>query len=79
MSRTERRRSGNPNGRSAVSAEANARHIARAEPTGAGSGIAYDSGSEARPGARAPYTRPALEPLGSWRALTLQQSVPIFP
>jgi hypothetical protein len=29
--------------------------------------------------ARAPYTSPRLERLGSWRALTLQQSVPIFP
>jgi len=27
----------------------------------------------------APYTPPVLERLGSWRALTLQQSVPIFP
>lgn len=28
---------------------------------------------------RAPYTPPALEALGTWRALTLQQSVPIGP
>lgn len=26
---------------------------------------------------RAPYVAPALEPLGNWRALTLQQSVGI--
>jgi hypothetical protein len=29
--------------------------------------------------ARAPYTSPVLERLGNWSALTLQQSVPIFP
>jgi len=28
---------------------------------------------------RAAYTPPVLERLGAWRALTLQQSVPIFP
>jgi hypothetical protein len=32
-----------------------------------------------QPSTRAPYTRPVLEHLGSWTALTLQQSVPIFP
>jgi hypothetical protein len=26
---------------------------------------------------RLPYQRPVVEPLGCWRALTLQQSVPI--
>jgi hypothetical protein len=26
---------------------------------------------------RAPYTTPRLEPLGAWRHLTLQQSVPL--
>jgi hypothetical protein len=26
---------------------------------------------------RAPYATPCLEPLGTWQALTLQQSVPI--
>ncbi|HEY7237281.1 MAG TPA: hypothetical protein VH539_24205 [Gemmatimonadaceae bacterium] len=26
---------------------------------------------------RAPYTTPRLEPLGTWRARTLQQSVPL--
>lgn len=30
-------------------------------------------------GARAAYTRPTLERLGEWRALTLQMSIPIFP
>ncbi len=37
--------------------------------------------SAARPGAdgRLPYTPPRLERLGPWSALTLQQSVPIFP
>lgn len=29
--------------------------------------------------ARAPYAPPRLERLGAWSALTLQQSVPIFP
>lgn len=28
---------------------------------------------------RAPYTAPRLESLGRWRALTLQQSIPIGP
>lgn len=28
---------------------------------------------------RAPYVAPQLEPLGAWRALTLQQSVGIAP
>jgi hypothetical protein len=28
---------------------------------------------------RLPYASPRLERLGSWSALTLQQSVPIFP
>lgn len=28
---------------------------------------------------RAPYAPPALERLGEWSALTLQQSIPIFP
>lgn len=28
---------------------------------------------------RAPYATPKLERLGAWSALTLQQSVPIFP
>jgi len=28
---------------------------------------------------RLPYASPRLERLGAWRALTLQQSVPIFP
>jgi hypothetical protein len=31
------------------------------------------------PSRRAPYERPELEHLGSWSALTLQQSVPIGP
>jgi len=37
--------------------------------------------SAARPGAaeRLPYTPPRLERLGPWSALTLQQSVQIFP
>jgi hypothetical protein len=26
---------------------------------------------------RAPYVQPALEPLGTWSALTLQQSFPV--
>jgi hypothetical protein len=30
-------------------------------------------------GERRPYTPPALERLGEWSALTLQQSVPIGP
>ncbi|HEX7088843.1 MAG TPA: hypothetical protein VF192_01835 [Longimicrobiales bacterium] len=29
--------------------------------------------------ARAPYVQPRLEPLGRWSALTLQQSIPVFP
>lgn len=28
---------------------------------------------------REPYAPPVLERLGEWNALTLQQSVPIFP
>ncbi|HEX7050117.1 MAG TPA: hypothetical protein VF188_07960 [Longimicrobiales bacterium] len=28
---------------------------------------------------RAPYVAPRVERLGAWTALTLQQSVPIFP
>lgn len=36
-------------------------------------------GAIAHPAARAPYAPPALERLGEWTALTLQQSVPIFP
>ena len=29
--------------------------------------------------ARVPYSPPVLEPLGTWQAVTLQQSIPIFP
>ncbi len=36
-------------------------------------------GCNARAEARAPYTAPRLERLGTWSALTLQQTVPIFP
>ncbi len=31
------------------------------------------------PPPRAPYTPPRLERLGEWSALTLQQSIPVFP
>ena len=27
--------------------------------------------------ARAPYVKPALEPLGAWSTLTLQQTIPV--
>lgn len=38
------------------------------------------SDSDASPsGGRAPYTPPRLDRLGAWSALTLQQSIPIFP
>lgn len=38
------------------------------------------SPTDAAPGTpRAAYSPPVLERLGAWRALTLQQSVPIFP
>jgi hypothetical protein len=30
-------------------------------------------------GARLPYAPPRLDRLGAWSALTLQQSIPIFP
>lgn len=30
-----------------------------------------------RPAARAPYVPPALEALGAWSTLTLQQTVPV--
>ncbi|HEX7051069.1 MAG TPA: hypothetical protein VF188_12750 [Longimicrobiales bacterium] len=44
-------------------------------PTGAAPGT-----PRAAPGTlRAPYAPPVLERLGVWRALTLQQSVPISP
>lgn len=33
----------------------------------------------ARAASRAPYSQPTLERLGAWSALTLQQSIPIFP
>jgi hypothetical protein len=36
--------------------------------------VPYDRAAE-----RLPYSPPALEPLGPWRALTLQQSIPIGP
>lgn len=39
-------------------------------------GRVHDSAGELGP-QRRPYTKPALESLGAWRALTLQQSVPI--
>lgn len=36
--------------------------------------------SNDRPGeARAPYTPPALERLGRWSVLTLQQTIPVGP
>jgi hypothetical protein len=31
------------------------------------------------PTPRQPYSAPSLKPLGRWQAVTLQQSVPIFP
>lgn len=39
-------------------------------------GRVHDTAGEPGP-RRRPYTMPALECLGAWRALTLQQSVPI--
>lgn len=35
--------------------------------------------AEASPPRRAPYVAPAVEPLGEWSTLTLQQTVPISP
>jgi hypothetical protein len=38
-----------------------------------------DAAPHTEPRARRPYPPPRLEPLGAWSALTLQQSIPIFP
>ena len=38
-----------------------------------------DQESSARAPVRAPYVPPRLDHLGEWSALTLQQSIPIFP
>lgn len=39
---------------------------------------AYPPGAK-EPTSRVPYSPPRLERVGAWSALTLQQSVPIFP
>ena len=57
-------------------------HSRGVSTTAAGAGpvsCATSEGAATEAPARAPYTSPRLERLGSWRALTLQQSVPIFP
>jgi hypothetical protein len=42
--------------------------------------VVAEAGQQNRAGkARAPYVPPQLERLGKWRALTLQQSVPVAP
>ncbi|HEY0038924.1 MAG TPA: hypothetical protein VGB66_19665 [Longimicrobium sp.] len=40
--------------------------------------LPLDTTTASRP-VRAPYTPPALDELGAWSSLTLQQSIPISP
>jgi hypothetical protein len=47
--------------------------------TGGSAGPSDGAAASPRACARAAYVPPRLERLGAWNALTLQQSVPIFP
>lgn len=50
-------------------------------PAGTSAGAAVSTGAAPHPvpRARRPYTPPRLEPMGAWSALTMQQSIPLFP